>query len=215
MASPHQAASFGPSGQARTGAAPADHLPDQADDSSTSQSRNMSLTIERVIGTGLTEKLYRSYEAACGPLRSQAAARHVLTYDEFSCDMRDDRIEKYVVWVGDSIPIGLATLTTDLSAISWISPDYYRSRYPDAAARNALYYLGYIVVDSSRRYHGALLMMTDHINRRMAGTQGVLGYDICRHNDDRGIGRLAAKLLSGSDRIEPLDTQSYYSADYR
>lgn len=174
----------------------------------------MKLTLEHRIDDPLISDLYRIYMSACGPLRTQAAARHVLSFEEFAADMTDDQIDKYVVW--DSVgPVALATLTTNLSVISWISAEYFCSRYPDAAARGALYYLGYILVDESHRRSNALILMTDLINRTIATSQGVLGFDICRHNDRHGIGRHARKLLSDSNHIDPIDTQSYYAADYR
>ena len=174
----------------------------------------MEITRECVLTDEVAAGLYSMYVSAFEFLRTQAAARHLIPPCEFATEMADQRIEKYVVW-DDGIPIGLTTLTADLSAIPWVSSEYYVSRYPDEAARGALFYLGYILVDSSRRSSGALIMMTERINRRLSECQGVLGYDVCSHNDTYGIGRHARRLLASSHRIEPLDTQSYYAADFR
>ena len=109
----------------------------------------------------------------------------------------------------------LTTLTSDLSAIPWVSREYYASRYPDAAAEGVLFYLGYILVESAYRRSSALIMMTDQVNRRLSQSQGVLGFDMCGYNDASGIGRYTKKLFASGDRLECLDVQSYYGADYR
>jgi len=172
-------------------------------------------TAEQVLEIECIASLYELYLSAFEPLLESAAARHVLTYAEFSCEMRDERIDKYVVWDETSTPVGMVTLTRDLSAIPWISRQYYRSRFSDAAERGALYYLGYILVGQSHRRTSVLLTLTDQVNRRLAASKGVLGFDLCGQNDKEGIGRLARRLLGSSKEIELLDTQHYYAADYQ
>jgi len=172
------------------------------------------LTTEHRLTTEVVEELYETYHRACTPLLTLAAARHVLSAPEFLAEMRDPRIEKLVIWDRER-PVALATMTNDLSAIPWVSAEYYRARYPDAAERGVLYYLGYIFVGESHRRTNALLMMTDRVNRRLSDSEGVLAFDFCRFNDEHQIGKHAARLLSSSHHIDALDVQSYYAADYR
>jgi len=168
-----------------------------------------------VLADEITAALHPIYTHAFDPLRTLAAARHVLTAEEFTAEMKDRRIDKYVVWNNDNEPVGLTTLTCDLSAIPWVSREYYASRYPDAAAAGKLFYLGYILVGSAYRRSSAMRMMTSEVNRRLSRAHGVLGFDMCGHNDASGIGRHAKKLLAASERIERLDIQTYYGADFR
>jgi len=168
-----------------------------------------------VIDEHVSTILHHTYISAFAPMKTQAAARHVLSAEEFHAEMQDPRIDKYIVWDDDGEPIALTTLTSDLSAIPWVSREYYVARYPDAAAGGVLFYLGYILVGPTSRTTKALIMMTNQVNRRLEQSQGVLGFDMCGYNDATGIGRSARKLLASSDRIERLDTQSYYGADYR
>jgi hypothetical protein len=175
----------------------------------------MRITKDCVLPEQVSAVLYRIYMSAFDPLRTRAAARHMLTAAEFAAEMKDPRIDKYVVWNTDDVPIGLTTLTCDLSAIPWVSKEYYASRYPDAAAAGQLFYLGYILVESPYRRSAAMIMMTSEVNRRLSLAHGVLGFDMCGYNDASGIGRHAKKLLAASDRIERLDVQSYYGADFR
>jgi hypothetical protein len=171
--------------------------------------------LDSVLPDHVSAALYHTYTSAFDPMRTQAAARHLLSSVEFSTEMKDPRIDKYIVWNDDDLPIALTTLTSDLSAIPWISREYYASRYPDAAAQNVLFYLGYILVETSYRRSEALIMMTDQVNLRLSRSQGVLGFDMCGYNDASGIGRYTKKLFASSDRLECLDVQSYYGADYR
>jgi len=175
----------------------------------------MRVTTEHVLGSHLIDDLYETYLVAFGPLRTKAAARHLLTPEEFAAQMTDGRLEKHVVWDEQDQPVALTTLTCDVSAIPWVSREFYASRYPDAAKRGALFYLGYVLVDTSHRRSLALLLMSDQIDRRLAESQGVLGFDLCGSNNDHGIGRHARRLLRSSNHIDLLDTQAYYAADYR
>ena len=176
----------------------------------------MQITVERVLSDDIVATLYPTYVDAWEPLLVHAAARHVLTADEFAAEMTDPRIEKYVVWDEASHTVlALTTLTTDMSAIPWINALYFEARYPDAADRSALFYLGYTLVERHHRRSSALLVMADRINRRVMDAGGVVGFDICDFNNEHGIGRRVARLFSASNKIEALDTQSYYAADYR
>ena len=175
----------------------------------------MRITKDCVLPDQVSSTLYNIYTSAFDPLRTRAAARHMLTAEEFAVEMKDPRIDKYVVWNTDDVPIGLTTLTCDLSAIPWVSKEYYVSRYPDAAADGRLFYLGYILVESPYRRSSAMIMMTGEVNRRLSLAHGVLGFDMCGYNDASGIGRHAKQLLASSDRIERLDVQTYYGADFR
>lgn len=176
----------------------------------------MHITMERVLPDEEIADLYPTYLHAWDPLLVHAAARHVLTQDEFAHEMRDPRIEKHLVRIVDGGKIvALTTITNDMSAIPWINAHHYRFRYPDAAARGALFYLGYTFVDRRHRHTNILLTMAQHVDRRLGAVDAVVGFDICAFNNEHGIGRRVARLFNSSDRIDALDTQSYYAADYR
>lgn len=176
---------------------------------------SVRLAVERQLAAADIETLYPGYVSACEPLRTRAAARHVLDAEEFRAEMTDSRVEKFVVRDRDEMPVGLTTITNDPSAIPWISSQFYSTRYPDVFARGVLFYLGYIVVVKTHRRSGAFRLMTEHVNRRLSESKGVLAFDFCGYNDTQGIGRFAHKLLPLSGQIDALDVQSYYSADFR
>ena len=97
------------------------------------------------------EALYRLYRPAFEPLKVRSAARQVLTRSEFFDQMRDDRVDKYVAWENGAEPIGMITLTRHLESVPWISPEYFAARYPEHWARNAIYYLGFILAHPRNR----------------------------------------------------------------
>ena len=106
-------------------------------------------------------------------------------------------------------------MTNDLAAVEWINPGFYREHYPDVVARGAMFYLGYTLVDQSRRSSRALALMANEVTRRVARARGVIGFDICAYNDAHGVGRYTGWVFGSADKIGRLDSQSYYAADYR
>lgn len=174
----------------------------------------MRLTIERVLPPEIIEALYPRYLAAFEPVRTKAAARHLLTADEFAQEMRDERIDKYVAWDdADGEPVGATTLVTDLAAVPWISPEFYARRYPEQYGRGAVFYLGISFVDPHRRCQGAYVLMMGAVGQRLIRDRAVCAYDVCAHNAASGSGRNVAALCRiGKSRIDDLDTQIYRAA---
>lgn len=176
----------------------------------------MKVTIEHAIGADAISSLYVLYARAFDPLRTRAAARHLLSADEFTAEMLDGRIDKYVVWDDDGQPVALTTLITDLSAVPWVSADFFAARYPGHAARGALYYVGYTLVHPDRERDGIAGRLLARIVRRLHNEGVVCGFDVSAHNDEvhhigASIGRLGRSLPV---RVDSVDVQSYYAADF-
>src|SRR6476659_7550141 len=129
----------------------------------------MHIVMERVLAADVITGLYPSYVQAWQNLLVHAAARHVLTLDEFTSEMTDARIEKHlVVEEDDGRILGLTTLTNDLSAIPWINDHFYTTRYPDPAAHGTLFYIGYTFIHQADRGQRVLWMMAREMDRRFA-----------------------------------------------
>ena len=45
----------------------------------------------------------------------------------------------------------MITLTRHLESVPWISPDYFAARYPEQWARNAIYYMGFVLAHPRNR----------------------------------------------------------------
>lgn len=175
----------------------------------------MNITIEETISDAHAELFYGLYAKAFGPMRARAAARHMLTGEEFAEEMADKRVEKYVTWDAAGEPMALMTFTGDLSAVPWISPDFYAARYPDESARGAVFYMGYLLVDRSRATPELFGELIQQLVDRMTAIQGVCVFDVCSYNDSRSVGRMADRLQSsGAAEVEVLDVQTYYAASF-
>ncbi len=175
----------------------------------------MQVRVETVVAGSDLEVLHPLYLRAFAPLVTRAAARHVLTRAEFDGEMADPRILKVVVRDDDGSPAGLTTLTRDLTAVPWVNPSYFWTRFPDAAGRNALFYLGYIFIDPERRRSHALLLMASEIKTHLEDVRGVIGFDTSDFTNEHGIGRWSGWLFGPHSTVSSLDSQTYSVADYR
>lgn len=165
----------------------------------------------------LIPPLWEIYLAAFEGLRTRAAARQVLWSEEFVTEMEDSRVWKYVAFDAQEEPVGLATMTADLATVPWISPDFYATRHPREAARNALYYVPFVCTDPRRARSGVYAVIFEAFVSRVAADHGVLAYDICTfNNESMGFGPRMAdwQRRFGATSVEHVDSQNYYVAEY-
>lgn len=178
---------------------------------------DVQITIETTIDLQHAEVFYELYLKAFGPLRTRAAARQVLHREEFFYEMADERVWKYVAWRDPDTPIALATMTKFLETVPWISPEYFKARYPEHAARDAIYYLGFTLVDPKSRDPRVFEGMFQLGMQRLINDHAVCAWDLCAYNENLGFANRIEKLLHRWADLEvfPVDTQTYYAARYR
>ena len=155
------------------------------------------------------------YEESFAPLDVRAAARHVLTEEEFAADMDDPRIWKYVALDAEGRPAGLTTLTDDFATMPWVSPHCYAHHYPDEWSRRAVFYCGISLVRPDLRLHPLFALMMHAMGQRVAASRGVVGYDVCGFNNrDRALGSLAPRILqrAAGFEVRQVDVQTYFVA---
>jgi hypothetical protein len=165
-----------------------------------------------IIGT-TAEALLGLYRRSFEALEIRAAARQVLTREEFFGQLEDHRVDKYVAWEGDNKPVGLITLTRHLHAVPWISPEYFAARYPEQWARNAVYYLGFACAEPSKQKVSFLEMAVRKAIESLAMERPVIAYDMCSYNDlVLGFSERIADVFGRNSpyRPEQLDCQIYY-----
>lgn len=177
----------------------------------------ITVTCIKDVTPDLIAQFWPLYEQAFGPLRILAAARHVLTHVEFSDEISDPRVWKYVAADADGQPIGLTTLTNDLTSVPWISPEYFAHHYPEQWSRQAVFYMGFSLVDPTLRHTRVFLSMLRPTSLRVASQRGVCAYDVCGYNDasfdfGAGIERLLHRL--SEVHVAPIDVQTYYAATF-
>jgi hypothetical protein len=174
-------------------------------------------TRETEIEGSAAQTLFSLYHRAFEPLKVQAAARQVLTREEFFGQMRDQRIDKYVAWEPNGEPIGLITLTRHLDAVPWVSPEYLAARYPEQAARKAVYYLGFLLAQPSRRPARFLETIVRLCIEPLVAERAVIAWDVCFHNDDvlnfsERISRVVQQ--ASHSHVQKLDAQVYYAVNF-
>lgn len=175
----------------------------------------VTVTVEPKVTGSVLERFWELYHAAFEPLETLSAARQVLTEDEFTAEMADPRVDKYIAWDGDEA-VGLATLTRALETVPWISPKYFRTRYPEYAARDALFYLGFILTHPRRRRGGASSALLNAVIDTIRDADGLCGYDIGAYNRDElrfadNLERFIKRRAPAT--VEVIDEQTYYLLD--
>lgn len=173
----------------------------------------VAVTIEGAVDAAMAESYYALYRETFGELETQAVARQLLHREEFLEEMLDPRVDKYVAWDDRGEAIGLSTLTHHLETVPWISPAYFQHHYPDHAARDAVYYIGFTLVRREHRQSHVFQAMIHRMGEVLAAAQAVVGWDICAFNDDGfAFGEHAARVLgrTGVVTVAPIDRQTYY-----
>lgn len=177
----------------------------------------MRVTVEERVDAETARLLHRVYRETFGSLETRAAARQLLHESEFLEEMTDPRVWKIVAWGQDGDVIGLTTLTKHLETVPWISPAYFAHRYPDHAARDAIFYLGFTLVRPDRQRDRVFAAMLERGVEIVTAVRGVCGWDLCMYNDDKlGLGQHIARLLhrfSDAD-LGPVDRQTYYAGTF-
>jgi hypothetical protein len=169
-----------------------------------------------IIGTA-AEALLQLYRRAFEPLKVRAAARHLLTREEFLGQMEDHRVDKYVAWEDSGEPVAIITLTRHLDAVPWISPEYFAARYPEQWARNAVYYLGFAFTRSTTQRSRFLEIAVEMAIEPLTMERAVIAYDVCSYNNSvLGLSKRIAEVLRRNSHSLPeeLDSQIYYGVNF-
>ena len=167
-----------------------------------------------VLDADVAAACWAMYSHAFEPLRTKAATRHVMYEDEFGAAMCDPRLVKLVGFDRSDRPLGMALMTRDLRAIPWISPEFFAARYPEATARGAVTYVGFVLVDPAEQ--GGLLFhkLVQHMSAPIAAEAGVVAFDMCTFNASvirlpEAILRAIRRRAAADERVE--DVQTFYA----
>lgn len=175
----------------------------------------ITITVATTVDEATATRYFGLYRDTFSELATRAVARQLLHEAEFMEEMEDERVMKYLAWDEDGELIGMSTLTRDLSTVPWISPDYFAHHYPEHTARNAVFYLGFTLVDRRRRKSQIFQAMIETIVELLVEERAVCGYDLCSFNDQViGLGPSIERLLhrNAGLQLSVVDVQTYYSA---
>ena len=114
------------------------------------------------------------------------------------------------------MPVGLAMVTNSLEDVPQISPAFLRSRYPDHAARDAIYVGILVMVAPGFRGRTLFARLSTELWQVPAAGGGVLVFDICDFNREVfGAEKLAQRIADNFPRsaVQVLDRQTWYVAE--
>jgi hypothetical protein len=174
----------------------------------------ISITHERSITGELAEELWDAYLENVGPLAELAVLRHLDSHEEMLAQFANRRILKLVAWQG-ARPVGLGMVTNCLEDVAEISPAFLRVKYPEHAARDAIYVGMLVMVSPSQRSRTAFSRLYLELWQVPARAGGILVFDVCDFNRlifdvDEMSERIASNFAKSS--VEVLDRQTWYVA---
>jgi hypothetical protein len=180
----------------------------------------MSLVTKTVVEGLEAETCWSFYDRAFEALRVRAAQRHALNRGEFDAQMADRRVIKHIVFDAQNPtkPVGMTTLTNDLSAVPLISPEFYQARWPEFYAAQQIWYVGFLAVDPDYHGTGVLAQMIGSMCALIPLQGGVIAADICQFNQDAMSLPDAFARLAGTFTRQPekqrLDTQVFWGYEF-
>ncbi len=174
----------------------------------------ITITHEMVMTGEPAEALWEAYRDNFEPLKSLAILRHFDSHEEVLAQLANPRIHKIVGWQ-EGQPVGLALVTNSLEDVTEISPDFLRSRYPEHAARDAIYCGMLVMVSQALRGRTLFGRLYTELWQVPALDAGILVFDVCEFNrlmfDTDELTKRIAERFPHSD-VEVLDRQTWYVA---
>lgn len=170
---------------------------------------------ERVVTGDVADELWRQYWANFEPLQALAVQKQHSDRDEFLALLANPRVVTFVGWEHDR-PVGMAMITNSLEDVPELSPAFLRARFPEQAARDAVYVGIYVMVDPAHR--GVTLFHRLYMAcwQLAAKARGVLVVDTCQFNRTTfDTDNLAQRIGAGFPNctVSVIDQQTWYAAE--
>lgn len=161
------------------------------------------------------EKLWEAYHHNFEPLEDLAVLQHLYTREEMLEEFANPNIHKIVGWQG-GVPVGLAMVTNSLEDVPQISPRFLRRRYPEHAARNAIYFGILVMVSPGVRGLTLFSRLSTELWQVAARDGGVLVWDVCDFNRLTFDAETLAKRIADNfprSSVDVLDRQTWFVAE--
>ena len=175
------------------------------------------VSVELTCPSALRDELWPLYESSFQPLREEAAQRHLLTRAEFDDLLQDERMDKILVRdrTETRTPAALGVITNQLDAVSLVSSDYYRRRWPEHHRQQRIWYVVLTAVAPAYQGSGAVARVFEWMCRYGEEDGAIIAADICEFNERErrfpyAIARLCRAFNPGI-RQERLDAQVYWA----
>ncbi|WP_189335971.1 hypothetical protein [Actinoplanes ianthinogenes] len=178
----------------------------------------MRVEVMPVVPAELLDPAWDFYTESFGDLAVLAVNRHVLYRHEFDELMEDDRAEKYLAIDDDGTVLGMAAMTTNLEAVSLISPDYFRHHWPELYAEKRIFYVLFVGAKRTGSGSGVFVELLSALYRPIGEVNGKVFVDICTYNEEqlrlpRMIGVILTRI-SGKAVPTRMDAQSFWLYEF-
>ncbi len=154
------------------------------------------------------------YETAFEPLQELALLNHLYAREEFEALLADDRIVK-IIARSEGEPVGMAMVTNELTIVPQISPPFLHRRFPDEAARSAVFFGIMVFVAEAYMRSTVFARLVAGMGQVTAEESGVIVFDICRHNMETFQLEEQIKSIAfwfPGATFDLIDQQSYFGA---
>ena len=172
--------------------------------------------MHQVVVTGLdAEDLWELYIANLEPLSDFALQKQYSEHDEMIALFANPKVVK-IIARAEGRPVGLAIVTNSLEDVPEISPRFLRRRYPDSAARDAIFCGMYVIVDPHHRGISLFHRLYIELWQVVAKSSGVLIFDTCEFNRELfDVDSLAQRIASAfpNSSVTHVDRQTWYAAE--
>jgi fatty acid desaturase len=161
------------------------------------------------------DRLWSIYSTAFEPLRELALLNHLYPREVFDELVRDDRVFKVIAWIDDE-PVGVALVTNHLDLVPQISPPFLHRRYPEFAAREAIFFGIFVCVEANARAKSVTPRLITGMAQIAAARGGVVICDISQHNSDMGVDRMVGRITDWfpNSSFGLIDSQHFFEAIY-
>jgi fatty acid desaturase len=173
----------------------------------------VTMTISNRIDPVHLPRLWDIYATAFEPLRERALLNHLYPREVFEELVLDDRVFKIIGWI-DGEPVGIAAATSHLDLVPQISPPFLHRRYPEHAARDAIFFGIFVCVDAEVRVNSLTARLIAGMGQVAAVRDGVIICDVSQYNSDLGVDRMVGRVTSWfpNGSFSRIDSQHYYES---
>lgn len=163
----------------------------------------------------LIEETWILYHTCMAPLEVQSAQVQVMTKDDFTAMMLDERFVKGLV-IDDGGVSAMGVYTTDLTSMpGLVSWKFYRHHWQDEYDRAAIFYVVFI---ASAGQHRAYRMFVEHVFSLANPARGLVAMDVCNFNEEEhffieAIARTTRVLSHRASRHYRISYQGFWMFD--
>ena len=172
----------------------------------------------QVVAGDLREEAWKLYSQAFDELRYTAVQRHVMYGSEFDDVMADPSVQKFLIWGEDGTLQGLSTITSTLTSMPLISPDYFARRWPERYQAGLIFYIGFLGVHPDSHGTGVFGDLVRAMTEPVSAVEGLAVIDVCSDTKDRlhlpRAIRWLASTWAPSVSMSDLDAQTYVAYDF-